>query len=457
MISHYESGSKELSAERFLEIGQAMGYSRRRLEASRFGLGVSLRELAGDAEDGAGEPADGTREAEVRSESEALSRRLAAEMAGLAASRTIDRALQSAHLRRRARRERAQAEELCRRLLKLPFAQQGIWIAEDPAFQSWAVIERLGEMSATVASSSPARARQLAGWAQQAAEASPETPDKARRVGYAAFFVGNALRVNQRLREAHAAFEVGWRMWAEGERVGGPPFTRWRPYDLEASLRRDQELWAEAVRLADRALSLAPERARARILINKASCLQLGGLQAQAVPVIAEAAARIDPEREPRLALGAHFIFAACLFETEKLDQAEEHLAKARILGSTLESEVDLARCDWLGARLAAKRKQRDLALGGFARARNTFATHDLALDCASVSLHESIFLLEAGESSRARQIAGAVAWTLTSEGIVQEGRDALAVYFQAARREEATAELARWASARLKSRPSGS
>jgi transcriptional regulator with XRE-family HTH domain len=42
MVSHYETGSKELSPERFHEIGQAMGYSRRRLEAAIWSM-ISAR------------------------------------------------------------------------------------------------------------------------------------------------------------------------------------------------------------------------------------------------------------------------------------------------------------------------------------------------------------------------------------------------------------------------------
>jgi tetratricopeptide (TPR) repeat protein len=180
----------------------------------------------------------------------------------------------------------------------------------------------------------------------------------------------------------------------------------------------------------------------------------MSGAYAQAIPVVSEAARLILPGAEQRLAYAAHVIFAACLYETGRLQEADSQLAPARALAIELESSLDLARCDWLGARLSAKRGLRTEALAGFTRAREAFAAHNLALDCAAVALHESIVLLEAGEISRVKRTAGSIAWTFAGQGIEREGREAVELFCRAAEREEATIALARWAFARLSPAP---
>jgi transcriptional regulator with XRE-family HTH domain len=468
MISHYESGAKELSLERFFEYGRKMGYSLRRLHAALFGLELSAPELAdaiaaspfGTARlkvdlAAGGPPLRGlARDLERRREEEALGRRQVAEVAGLVTSRAADRVLVRSDVRRRVRRERREAEALCRRLVRLKESQQAAWVASDPVFQGWAVIERLAEMSATAASSSPARARQLAGWAKASAEASPETPDKPRSVGYAGFFYGNALRVSSELFGADSEVALAWEQWKRGEVPGAPPFARWRPYDLEASLRIDQGLWAAAVECSDIAFELGPPSARPRILLKKASGLQYAGTPASALPVLAQAVELIDADRDPYLAQIAHFTFAHCLFDLGRFTEAASQLTAARALAAACERELDLARCDWLGARIAAAQGEREHALGAFARARATFAAHDIAHDCAAIGLHESMVLLEAGEIERAKRTAAGVAWTFVNQGIAREGREALKVFFQAVQLEAATIDLAQWALGELRPAP---
>ncbi len=166
-ISHFESGQRELSIEDYLAFGRKLGLSVVRLEAAWFGLELREGEVGPGEGGGPGggegaQPPSLADEAERARTEEALRRRRASELAALVVTHEADRLFHEARRAEVARRERRKAEALCRRLLRLPAERQELWMAEDPAFQAWPVIEWLAEMSETLASSK-SQAREGAG------------------------------------------------------------------------------------------------------------------------------------------------------------------------------------------------------------------------------------------------------------------------------------------------------
>jgi tetratricopeptide (TPR) repeat protein len=95
---------------------------------------------------------------------------------------------------------------------------------------------------------------------------------RARVQGYAWAFVGNARRVGNDLLGAERAFLTTRSLWEAGAAADPGVLDLSRVLDLEASLRRDQRQWGEALALLDQALDVSPNAERSgRILLKKAS------------------------------------------------------------------------------------------------------------------------------------------------------------------------------------------
>jgi len=353
-------------------------------------------------------------------------------------------------LLRRAReerfaRDRRQADERCellRRLKTFEARRERIRDAED--YQTWAMVERLAHESVRAAADKPALALE---WADLALYTVPfvRGPESRRQrlEGYATFFRANVLRVGNGLDGSDADFVRGWELWKAGE-GDELPLDEGRPLDLEASLRREQRRFEEALDLLARALKISPEERAGRILLNKAFTLeQMGEIEAS-IEALELARPYIKKEGEPRDLWVLLLNSTLGAWHLGRLPEAEELLTDARDLAVRLGNELDLTRTLWMAARLDSSSGRASKAAAALEQVFEDLLAHTLPYDAALAGMDMAILHLEQGQSREVMALALRMEKVFVSLGIEREALSALLVFCEAARQEEATVELAR-------------
>jgi tetratricopeptide (TPR) repeat protein len=352
-------------------------------------------------------------------------------------------------LLRRARvkrfaRDRRQAEERCERLRRLSTweeRREHIQNAED--YQTWALVERLAHESVHAAADRPAKA--LA-WAELALFTVPfvQGSDSRRRrlEGYATFCRANALRVGNDLDGSEAAFAKALLLWETGEEADPLPLDEGRALDLEASLRREQRRFQEALDLHQRALDISHETSR--FLLNKAFTLeQMGDVEA-AVEALAQARPYVERTGEPRDVWVLLFNLSVNFWHLGRYKEAGDCLAEAREVAIRLGNELDLARTLWLAARLDGSLGRTAEAAAALEQVFDDLIAYPLPYDAALAGLDFAVLHLEQDHTREVIILAQRMEKIFVSLRIEREALAALLVFCEAARREEATVELAR-------------
>ena len=107
-------------------------------------------------------------------------------------------------------------------------------------------------------------------------------------------------------------------------------------------------------------------------------------------------------------------------------------------------NELDLIRALWVEGGVAAGLGRREQALAALGQVRRYFNAHRIAYDAALASLELAILYLEEGRAGEVKRLAEEMYWIFKDQGVRQETSAALRLFYEAARKEEATAELAR-------------
>jgi tetratricopeptide (TPR) repeat protein len=433
MISLYEAGRRPPSREKLEMLAAAMGYG---AEAIDFLL-LALKGTAGVA--------DAPRSPVDPSPGQLRKIRQIAARVGMAAVDVTEQHLVQAVRNRRVRKARREAARLWIRLRSETPANRRLLVEKAREFQTWALAERLCNESAEAASDRTDRALELAELAHRVAELAPgEEPWRSRLLGYTLAFLANARRVACDLPGAEAAFVQAWKFWSAGAGADPGLLGKWRLPDLEASLRRDQRRFPEALAGMEKARAEAPPEAVSRILVNKATILDQMGDAEQAIETIREAVPLVDGRREPRLLFGLRFTLSANLCHLGRYQEAELGLPGVRALAVGLRRELDLVRVTWLEGKVAAGLGRLTAARAAFEQARREFTARGMAYDCALVTLELAELDLREGRVSEVRALAEEMAWVFRAQGIHREALAALQLFSEAARTEASTVELAR-------------
>ena len=341
-----------------------------------------------------------------------------------------------------ARLDREQAEGLWERLKAAPEGTRENVVRVAREFQSWALCERVCAESVTEASRDVQRSAALARLALEIAEQVPG-PDgwRDRILGYATAHVANALRVAGDLKGAEATFTTARRLW----HVGSDPAAVLDPGrlpDLEASLRRDQRRFAEALALLEEALAIG--RFPARVLVKKGFTLEVMGDYDRAIETLLQAVPLVERQGDRRLRniLRCNLGFALC--HTGRFAEVAELAAEVRSCAAEMGDHLLALRGLWLQGRVAAGLGQPEEALSMLAQARREFASREMDYDVALALLEEAALLLDEGRTEEVKNLAQQLAGVFRSKGVHREALAALRLFQQAAERQEATAELAR-------------
>ncbi|HKH45884.1 MAG TPA: helix-turn-helix transcriptional regulator [Thermoanaerobaculia bacterium] len=255
--------------------------------------------------------------------------------------------------------------------------------------------------------------------------------------------LADARRLCGDLPGADTAFCQTKELWEAG--YGPGLFPEWRLYDWEASLRRDQRRYGEALKLHAKALvASGGGEAAGRVLLKKSFTLEQKGDFEAALKTLAEAEPLIANSGDRRLRCVLLFNRAVVLDDLGRHEEVAELLPAVRALTEELNQTIDLIRLDWLEARVLRSRGRRDEALEGFARVRAAFAKEKIAYDTALATLELSELLLERGETGEVKALAKEMLWVFEKQDVQPEARKALRLFCDAAAREAATLDLVR-------------
>ncbi|MFL6194281.1 MAG: hypothetical protein ACJ75H_08925 [Thermoanaerobaculia bacterium] len=338
--------------------------------------------------------------------------------------------------------DRQRAGALFRHLEALPQAARLAVVEVAGEYQSWALCERVCEASEREASRDLERAASWAHLAERIAERVQGAEEWRNRLrGYAAAHAANVLRVAGDLGAADVAMEEAKRLW----KAGSDPAAVLDPGrlpDLEASLRRSQRRFPEALALLEDAATVGrtPERA----LLKMGYTLQVMGEYEQAVETLLRAAPLVLQRGDPRLEsiLSGNLALAYC--HLGRFEEAALLATQVRVAALESGDEIEALRMTWTQGRIAAGLGRSKEALSLLAEARREFQARRMDYDVTLAVLEESALLLDEGKAAEVKILAGELAALFEAKGVHQEALAALRLFQQAVEKEHATAELAR-------------
>jgi tetratricopeptide (TPR) repeat protein len=286
------------------------------------------------------------------------------------------------------------------------------------------------------------RAASLARLAQEIAEGVRGPEGWRHRVqGFATAHAANALRVRGELREAELLLEKAKGLWDSGSDPDGV-LDPGRLFDLEASLRRDQRRFEEALVLLDEALKVG--RAPERYLVKRGFTLEVMGEYERAVEALRRAEPLVERKGDPRLMnilrlnLGWDFCHLGRFAEADAIGR------RVRSVAAEMGDEIGILRGLWLAGRIAAGMGRPEEARDLLGQARRGFAAREMRYDVALVVLEEAALLLSEGRTAEVRTLTPTLAEIFESRGVHREAVAALRLFQEAAEREEVTLEMAR-------------
>jgi tetratricopeptide (TPR) repeat protein len=343
--------------------------------------------------------------------------------------------------------EQQAGPELAAELLALPEGGRGAALAE-PRFRTWALVDRLLELSQEACYEDPRQALELARLAGEVAGGldaeiygASALCDLRARVAMAG---ANARRVAADLRGAEADFDAAEHLLDEGSL---DPRLRADLLRLKSALCRAQSRLDDAGRLLDQALAIyrwiGDRHQQGRTLLSRVLVLELADEPRAALDLVARAVELLDPGREPRLLLVALHNLASQHVRLEEYERAAALLPRITALADQERRSLDLLRVDWLGG-LVALGQGHPSGEAGLLRVRDGFLARELPFDAALVSLDLAAAYLRQGRTAETRRLADETMQLFSSYRVHREALAALLMFQQAARLENATVAMAR-------------
>ena len=436
LISQYERGSKPLSREQAERLLERLGQPPEALDVLVFAHGLIFPEAPSTAE-----PSPIALSPEER---RLINR------AAMAAGWTAAEQVRSEGIQRRkwekteaAKRE---AEEVFQRLVKLTGKERRGLIEVFPDYWTWALALRFSEGSLRKAAHKPEEALELAELALSIAERIPgEESWRSRLMGFCWAHVANARRVANDHAGADDAFAHTWELWRAGTDAEGL-LPEWRLFDLEASLRRAERRFAEALELLDRARAGCggDPLAIGRILLKKERAFnQMEDFEA-ALVVLTEASPFVEASRDCRLLFALRFNMVDDLCHLERFAEAAALLPEVREMAVQQANELDLLRVMWLTAKADAGQGQIEESLAGLEQVCREFTARELPYDAALASLDLAVLYLKGNRTAEVRDLAMAMGRIFKMKGMDREALASFSLFCDAARQEIATVELAK-------------
>lgn len=212
--------------------------------------------------------------------------------------------------------------------------------------------------------------------------------------------------------------------------------------DLEASLRRGQRRFDEALVLLDEAFALG--RSPARVLVKKGSTLEVMGEYERSIGTLLQAMPLVERQGDRRLGNILRCNLGLALCHAGRFQEVAALAAEVRACAAEMGDEIGVLRGLWLQGRAASGLGQCEEALSLLAQARRGFALREMDYDVALALLEEAALLLDQAQTEEVKVLAQELVGVFRSKGVHREALAALRLFQQAAERQQATAELAR-------------
>ncbi|HEV7667688.1 MAG TPA: helix-turn-helix domain-containing protein [Thermoanaerobaculia bacterium] len=339
-----------------------------------------------------------------------------------------------------------EAEQLWQELATRSQKERLLRVETCDEFLTPAFIARLCDESVNAAPKRASDSAELADLALKVAERAPGTEaQRAGRLNQAWAFVGNSRRVSNALGESDLAFSSSRQVRLQGEGEEPEFFDPARPLDLEASLRRDQGRFAEALDLLEQALQGCWPSARSRVLLLQAACFEQEGQPERALAALGDAQPAIERgEGGPRFRWMLNFSVVKSLVHLGRGAEAEARLPEVRTLATEIGNDLDRLRTRFLGAEVLGVTGFPTLALKDLESVRLEFAALSLWADSAIVGLDEAAILLGEGRNAEVRALTQHMRPIFDALGLERESLANVRLFLEAVERDAATVAMAR-------------
>jgi transcriptional regulator with XRE-family HTH domain len=440
LISAYERGAKVLTREQLDTLVEPLGHPPEAVDVLLFAHGLIFPEPQAEAPSPVALSPEETRTVDR-----------AAMAGGWTAGQAAARALRAELIRRKrqgkAEAAKQEAEELFPGLMAATPQERSGLVKAFPDYWNWALAVRVCEESVKRAAHKASEALELADLALSIAERAPgEERWRSRLKGYCWAHVANGRRVANDLSGADAAFRSAWDLWRARDRSELDSLPEWRLPLLEASLRRDERRFLEALKLLDQARVAAAgnPHATGRILLTQEYVfLEMGDIR-NALATLAKAAPFVLISGDARLVFSLRFKSAHHLCRLEQFEEAAKLLPQVRELAIHQANDLDVIRVGWLAAKVSAGQGQHEEAISSLEQVCKDFTVRKLPYDAALSSLDMAMPLLKEGRRPEVKKLAVAMGWIFAAKGIQREALAALTIFCDAALQDSATEELAR-------------
>jgi tetratricopeptide (TPR) repeat protein len=267
---------------------------------------------------------------------------------------------------------------------------------------------------------------------------------------------GNARRLADDLSSAESDLACAFERAAQGTT---DPSLLAHLMRLTAALRTDQRRFQEALQLLDWVYTIHSERGEThdagRALISKSNVCAYALDLNEAVRLLGQGVALLDPKQDPKLALIATHNLLWNLVDVGRVTEAARLLQESRAIYDLHSGPIERLKARWLEGRIAWGSEDAASAERTFQEVREGFAQAGLAYDQALVSLDLAALWLEQGRNREAQSMLDETVTIFETRGIHREAMASLLLLKKAVEREQATKAMLQQVAADLAGRGS--
>jgi predicted negative regulator of RcsB-dependent stress response len=257
--------------------------------------------------------------------------------------------------------------------------------------------------------------------------------------------LGNAWRVNEFFDRAEACLETARSLAEQGT---GDPLLAVRIDDFEASLRKAQRRFDEAVALLEQVyrayLRLGERHLAGRALMSKGMTLELSGKPDEAIRSLQQALRLIDAERDPKLVATTQHSLLKTLVDCGKFQEASRLLLQSGLRQKFADDPLNLLRLRWVEAKILAGHGRLENAEEAFRTVYYGFHQRGLHYVAAVAGLDLAEVLLRQFKHSEAHALSVDLFNTFQERRIDIEAQRALMTFEVVCSIQAATPAIAR-------------
>ena len=350
----------------------------------------------------------------------------------------------------RLAKSRKEAPGLRDQLFRHSFERQAALVGDTSRFKSWGLAELLCTQSEEAAAGEPKRAVEVAEIAVAITlELDEWEPAEKHWLhllrAYAFAHLANALRAQGELRAAEEAFVNADSWWTSAfADVGDVLAYEARFLAFKASLRRDQRLFPEALKLLDAALEAdANTPLKVRILINKAKTYEEMGDLEGAIAVLKDAESLSgEGESDPRVRLCLAQNRLDYLSKAERYMEAKLALSDVEKLAQELGTGLDALRFCWTEARIARGLGNTEDAIASLKEIHERLVEKELLYDAALLALELAVIFTDIHKPDETQAWVRSALPVLSSLSVEREALAAVALLTNAVEEQKITSAL---------------